>query len=65
MEGYVITGNSSTATFEGVFEANSFREACDQAFNDEKHKGYYDRERLTYWGCGLYDNHTDAAKAFG
>jgi hypothetical protein len=65
MEGYACTGQSSGASFQGTFEAPTFVEACDIAFKDEKHKQYYDRDRLTYWGCKLFDNGNDAVKNFG
>lgn len=26
---------------------------------------YYDREKLTYWACRLFDNETDARKSYG
>ena len=62
MEGYECTGNRSTASFKGEYEAETFKDACDLAFKDDK---YYDGKKLSYWGCRLYDNEIDARKTFG
>jgi len=61
-EGYSITGNKSGAMFHGQFDADSFRDACVKCFNDDKN---FDADKLTYWGCGLYDNEKDARRTFG
>lgn len=61
-EGYVITGNSGQAHMMGKIKANSFQEACDKLLLNDK---YYNSERLSYWGCKLYDNRADASKSFG
>ena len=67
-EGYIATGNCSTATYHGSIEASTFQEACDkfskQLKNYEFFK-YYDSKSLTYWGCKLFDNENDARKYFG
>jgi len=64
-EGYVTTGARSGANYFGKFEGGTFRDACDTCFKDEYHKKYYNRERLSYWGCRLFDNQVDAIKTFG
>ena len=61
-EGYVVMEGRGTAHHHGNIEANSFKEACDIFFNNNK---LYSPERLTYWECKLFDNETDARKAFG
>jgi hypothetical protein len=61
-EGYQATGESSGAYKHGELEANNFKEACDNFFNDDK---YYNSDKLTYWGCRLFDNEVDARKSFG
>lgn len=62
MEGARIQGGSFTAHKVGEIEASSFQEACDKLC--DKHSTY-DRVNLINWGCGLYDNETDARKNFG
>lgn len=61
-EGFAATGESGRAMRTGSASAESFREACDKVMRG---KADYNRERLTYWGCRLFDNETDARKAFG
>lgn len=66
LEGYSITGNSSTATFLGSAVAASFREATIAACKtnaidyDERDDG-----TLHFWGMRFFDNETDARKSFG
>jgi len=65
MEGYAATGNSSGAEFCGLYEAESFAEAC-AAWNKEKGEpGYFNAQALTYWGCKMFDNEHDARRSFG
>lgn len=65
-EGYCATGDGlCPAQLMGEQDATSFQEACDIFFADERHKGYYNSERLSYWACRLYDNEKDARKSFG
>ena len=65
MEGYAATGDSSEAEFCGVYEAETFSDAC-AAWNKEKgEKGYFNARALTYWGCRFFDNETDARRSFG
>ena len=61
-EGYIITGGSGTALLRGKIKADSFKEACDILFGGDR---FYNPKNLTYWGCRLFDNETDARKAFG
>lgn len=65
-EGYVTQGNASGANHLGIGFGETFKEACeDLARNDEDFKKYFDSNRMTYWGCGLFDNDVDARKNFG
>ncbi|MHB0943408.1 hypothetical protein ACYCSU_17300 [Paenibacillus sp. ALE1] len=65
-EGFVVTGGSGTAHFHGSSTGKDFKEACDRfAEANPEFKEYYSSERLTYWGCRLFDNHADAAVSFG
>ena len=61
-EGFAITGGSSGAHYHGTTSASSFKEACDKYFKGDS---LYDSERMTYWGCRLFDNSSDARKSFG
>ena len=61
-EGFNITGNSGKATLHGTIEAKNFKDSCNKFF---KNADSYDPEDLTYWGCRLYDNETDARRTFG
>ncbi|MGV6935849.1 hypothetical protein ACWA2B_10080 [Paenibacillus sp. CMM36] len=65
-EGFVVTGGSGTAHFHGSSTGKDFKEACDRfAQANPEFKKYYSSERLTYWGCRLFDNHADATVSFG
>lgn len=65
-EGFNATGESGRATFHGASIGVDFKDACDRfAENNKDFKYYYSPERLTYWGCRLFDNHADAAVSFG
>ena len=65
-EGYACTGEAGPAFCLGTYYGNSFKEACDSlAKTDPGFAKYYDPKRLTYWGCKLFDNETDARKTFG
>ena len=67
IEGYACTGNSSTASFLGTYEADNFENACDKWADTIKEKEYYQRNGsiASYWGCRIYDNEADARKSFG
>ena len=58
-KGYVATGTEGRRTpdhFHGVSKGNDFREACINFSKDNPNfNKYFDKERLTYWGCPLYD----------
>ena len=62
MEGYNISGNRQGATFIASVNAYSFKEACDRHFVNDKD---YNSERLTVWGCKLYETLEEAQKHFG
>lgn len=61
-EGYVVSGDSDCARCQASIEAETFRDACKMYYGGNK---YFDAERLTYWGCRLFDNEQDARKAYG
>jgi len=64
-EGYAATGERSGATYFGAAKGHSFKEACDKFMAKDRESHYYDPAKLTYWACRLFDNETDARKAFG
>lgn len=65
-EGYVVTGNSAGAYYHGSIRAETFREACIKfAEQNSEFKKYFDSDKMTYWGCKLFNNGTDARKSFG
>ena len=65
-EGFSATGQSGPATFWGSTLARDFPEACKKlAVQKPKFKDYFDPEHMTWWGCRLYDNATDARRSFG
>jgi len=43
----------------------NFAEACAVWNREKGHPGYFDPERLTYWGCRFFDNEHNARKSFG
>lgn len=64
-EGYEASGNAAHAELHGEVDAEDFSSACEALFKDSNRLQYFDRQRLTYWGCRLFDNEEDARKAFG
>lgn len=65
MEGYRASGDCGTARFEGVWEGETFQEACQKWARATNSPQFYDPERNTYWCCRLYSNEIDARKRFG
>lgn len=65
-EGWRANGGSGTATFHGTSTGYTFKEACDNlALRRKDFAQFYDPERMTYWGCKLFDNERDARATFG
>lgn len=65
-EGYIATGEHGTATFHGRFEGETFKDAVvnwTKKYSDAQQ--YVSLENMTYWGCRLFDNESDARKSFG
>ena len=68
MEGYMVSGMEGVpgeAQKIGEVEAATFQEACDRINSLRGWQGRYDRDRLTVWGCSLYDNEAAARRSFG
>jgi len=69
-EGYMATGESARASRIGVYEAESFDDAVKahiKANPELKVNQLYDYNGKYHsiWACRLFDNETDARKAFG
>ena len=65
-QGYRTNGDSGSAHFWGSVEAEDLAGACKiLASVDNQFKKNFEPERMTWWGCRLFDNETDARKTFG
>ncbi len=68
IEGFVVNGSREPAKYLGQTEALSFRDAAEHVL---QRCGFiinppiFDRQRLTYYGCRLFDNEADARASFG
>ena len=63
MEGFKFSEDEfSKASLRGKVKANSFVEACRILFKDDS---LFNEEQMSYWGCGLFDNETEARKFLG
>lgn len=66
MEGFEATGNSKPAEYGGEFEGDTFADACENWLKSAgMNEQLFDKARLTYWGCHLFDNEADARQKFG
>lgn len=69
LSGFIATGNSARASYEGEFEGISFDDACDNWAKTAVEPEYYtpgtDKHRPKYWACKFFDNERDARKSFG
>lgn len=65
-EGYSVTGESAGAMFHTIRTADSFKDACKlYAIENVEFGKYFDPNRMTFWGCGLFDNEKEAMINFG
>lgn len=65
-EGFVVMEGYGKAHLHGYTKGNTFKEACiNYAKTDKEFEFYFDSERMTYWGCKLFDNEADARVNFG
>jgi len=67
-EGFRIMSEHADAHMIGKAKGNSFREACVQFVHDNPEwalNSNFNEEKLTHWGCGLFDNEEEARKSFG
>lgn len=67
-EGYAATGEHQPASKMGEAEGETFRDAVlkfMENYSPRKRRDDFNAERLTYWGCRLFDNEADARKSNG
>lgn len=79
IEGYMATGESAEASFEGKFKGETFDDAVEEFKKQyvgvvDAREGYGPRNEEgimplikihSIWACRLFDNETDARKSFG
>jgi hypothetical protein len=65
MEGFEATGDESGAQFMGMWEGETFKDACAKWAASLSGPNHYDAALNTYWACRLFDNERDARKTFG
>jgi hypothetical protein len=67
VEGHRAHGSGSNAQLVAKVFANSFEEACIKFSKTKEAKGWgpFSTNPLAFWGCKLFDNHSDAARTFG
>lgn len=65
-EGYCATGGSGLHFLLGTSKGNSFKEAViNWVNNDLDCKRFFNKDKLTFWGCRLFPTEEEAAKSFG
>ena len=67
-EGFRATGEQAGAMCLGTYKADSFKEAVKlwyDSLTDQYSRDCVSLERLTFWGCRLFDNEQDARRSFG
>jgi hypothetical protein len=68
-EGYHVQEGTGKHWLVGTVEAETFKKACDFVFSNPNMSEYwrdcYNPEKLSHWGCLLFDNASKAAKAYG
>lgn len=64
-EGFVTTGNSSTARLLGKAQGATFDKAVHRLSLEEGFKVEYKDGKPYVWGCQLFDNEHDARLTFG
>lgn len=65
-EGHAATGGGGPAMHWGSGMAHSLTQMCEfVAQCNPTFAAHFDSERMTWWGCKLFDNEADARKAFG
>ena len=63
--GYSATGGAGKATLLTKQKAESFLSAIEKWKTVAQSPQLINPDNLTYWGCRLFDNETEARKSFG
>lgn len=65
-EGFHSSDGKGSAVFLGESQGIDFKDACVHfSKTNGDFASLFDPNRLTYWGCMLFDNEIDARKNFG
>ncbi len=67
-EGFSATGEQQGAMFHGRYSGETFDDALvafKDSIQDKRSKNLVNLRTRSYWGCGFFDNGSDARKAFG
>lgn len=66
-EGYQATGNESGAILHGeVSGATTLKNACAAlAEQNPEFRAHYDAKRMTWWGCRLFADESEARQSYG
>jgi len=65
-EGFRATGDSGGATLHGKEYGTTFKKAVITfASNNPNFAEYFNKKEMSYWGCQLFDNESDARESFG
>jgi hypothetical protein len=62
VEGYAMNCDRGGAWLKGSVEAVSFEDACKRLFKNDPN---FNPDKLTTWGCRIFDNEREARRAFG
>ena len=69
IEGFAATGDRGYAQKVGTGIGETFKDAVLDWASKQRHLerdwGRLDEERLSLWGCRLFDNEVDARRSFG
>ncbi|PGK51961.1 hypothetical protein CN918_29665 [Priestia megaterium] len=65
-EGFHTSDGKSGAFFQGYSHGVDLKDACmNLAKIDYPFATNFDEDRMTWWGCRIFDNECDARKSFG
>lgn len=66
IEGWYATGGHSPARLLGREYAESFGGACVLFVrNNPEYRQHFNLDKLSHWGCSLFDNEVEARAVFG
>lgn len=64
-EGFQVQEGTSGAWKLGTYHVDTLLEAAKMYKESIKDPSLVDLDKMTYWGCRLFDNKKDAQKLFG